>query len=138
MPSVSSTSSVSATYRTRPTPDVDSGRLSRSSISPAIPSWAAGPPPSADYLRTLAISRLFLDNFYSLQGSWLTTGTTAARSSLAYGADDLGSIMLEENVVRATGLRHRMTDHSMVQLIRECGRIPALRDTHYRVIATYA
>jgi cyclic dehypoxanthinyl futalosine synthase len=92
----------------------------------------------ADYLRTLAISRLFLDNFYSLQGSWLTTGTTAARSSLAYGADDLGSIMLEENVVRATGLRHRMTDHSMVQLIRECGRVPALRDTHYRVIATYA
>ena len=46
--------------------------------------------------------------------------------------------MLEENVVRATGLRHRMTDHAMVQLIRECGRIPALRDTHYRVIATYA
>ncbi|MAG35943.1 MAG: dehypoxanthine futalosine cyclase [Dehalococcoidia bacterium] len=92
----------------------------------------------ADYLRTLAISRLFLDNFYSLQGSWLTTGTAAARSSLEYGADDLGSIMLEENVVRATGLDHGMTDHAMVQLIRECRRIPALRDTHYRIIATYA
>jgi cyclic dehypoxanthinyl futalosine synthase len=91
-----------------------------------------------DYLKTLAVSRLFFDNIDHIQGSWLTVGKLAGQRSLAYGADDLGSIMLEENVVSAAGVVEKcMTDDEMIRLIRQAGRVPALRDTHYRIIQVF-
>ncbi|HEX2033066.1 MAG TPA: cyclic dehypoxanthinyl futalosine synthase [Chloroflexota bacterium] len=93
---------------------------------------------SEDYLKTLAVSRLFFDNIDHVQGSWLTVGKRVGQQSLALGADDLGSIMLEENVVSAAGVTEKcMTDTEMIELIREAGRIPALRDTLYRVLQTF-
>ncbi len=89
------------------------------------------------YLKFLALSRLYLDNFEHIQGSWVTQGKRIGQLSLFFGADDLGSIMLEENVVRAAGLIQRMEAHEMIQLILETGRIPALRDTEYRVIRCF-
>ena len=90
-----------------------------------------------DYLRTLAIARLFLDNIENIQGSWLTQGKDIGQITLLFGANDLGSIMLEENVVKATGLSHRITEAEMVDLIRRGKRIPAQRDTEYRIVKRY-
>jgi cyclic dehypoxanthinyl futalosine synthase len=99
---------------------------------------APGRTTSEDYLKTLAVSRLFFDNIDHIQGSWLTVGKAVGQRSLALGADDLGSIMLEENVVSAAGVTEKcLTDEAMIALIREAGRVPALRDTSYRVIRTY-
>ncbi|MGI8423553.1 MAG: cyclic dehypoxanthinyl futalosine synthase [Chloroflexota bacterium] len=91
-----------------------------------------------DYLKTLAVSRLFFDNIHHVQGSWLTVGKQTGQRSLECGADDLGSIMLEENVVSAAGVTEKcMTDTEMIGLIREAGRTPALRNTQYSVLKTY-
>lgn len=89
------------------------------------------------YLKFLALSRLYLDNFEHIQGSWVTQGKRIGQLSLFFGADDLGSVMLEENVVRAAGLVQHMKAREMIQLIRETGRIPALRDTEYRVVRCF-
>ncbi|HEV2123849.1 MAG TPA: radical SAM protein, partial [Chloroflexota bacterium] len=99
---------------------------------------APGRTSAEDYLKTLAVARLYFDNIDHVQGSWLTVGKDTGQSSLAYGADDLGSIMLEENVVSAAGVTEKcMTNAQMISLIQNAGRIPALRDTHYRVLQTY-
>lgn len=84
-----------------------------------------------DYLRTLAISRLALDNITHVQGSWVTQGPKMGQVSLGFGADDLGSIMLEENVVAAAGAQHRMTQADMERLIAETGYEPRQRRTLY-------
>lgn len=90
-----------------------------------------------DYLRTLAIARLFLDNIENIQGSWLTQGRDIGQITLLFGANDLGSIMLEENVVKATGVSNRITEAEIVDLIRRAKRIPAQRDTEYRIVKRY-
>lgn len=92
---------------------------------------------SLEYLRTLALSRLFLDNFQNVQGSWVTQGKDIGQICLSFGANDLGSIMIEENVVRAAGVSHRMTEDVMVDLIRRTGKIPALRDTEFQILRVY-
>ncbi len=84
-----------------------------------------------DYLRTLAISRLALDNVRHVQGSWVTQGPKIGQLSLFFGADDLGSIMLEENVVAAAGAHHRMTREEMERLIADAGFEPRQRRTLY-------
>jgi len=84
-----------------------------------------------DYLRTLAISRLALDNFKHVQGSWVTQGPKIGQLSLYFGADDLGSIMLEENVVAAAGATWRMTQGEMERLIADAGFTPVQRRTLY-------
>jgi cyclic dehypoxanthinyl futalosine synthase len=84
-----------------------------------------------DYLRTLAISRLALDNITHVQGSWVTQGMKIGQLSLAFGADDLGSIMLEENVVAAAGTSHRMALDDMERIIRGAGYEPRQRRTLY-------
>ena len=94
---------------------------------------------SEDYLRTLAVSRLLFDNVDHVQGSWLTVGKATGQDSLRYGADDLGSIMLEENVVSAAGVVEKcMTNDGMISLIHGAGRLPARRDTTYRLLETFA
>ncbi|MCP4899239.1 MAG: hypothetical protein GY906_19925 [bacterium] len=89
------------------------------------------PAGSFDYLRTLAISRLALDNITHIQGSWVTQGSKVGQLSLFFGADDLGSIMLEENVVAAAGAQHRMTQRDMERVIFEAGFTPRQRRTLY-------
>jgi cyclic dehypoxanthinyl futalosine synthase len=86
---------------------------------------------SLEYLRMIAVARLFFDNVNHLQGSWLTTGKDIGQLTLHYGADDLGSVMLEENVVSSAGARHRSNRSELIELIRGAGRIPAQRDTLY-------
>ena len=84
-----------------------------------------------DYLRTLAVSRLFFDNIVHIQGSWVTQGSRIGQVSLSFGADDLGSIMIEENVVAAAGARNRMDREEMERIIAEAGYVPAQRMTLY-------
>lgn len=93
--------------------------------------------PAEDYLRTVAISRLYLDNIAHIQGSWLTQGEEIGQLSLFFGADDLGSIMLEENVVRLTGVSRKMDVNKITHLIRKAGFIPCQRDTEYRVMKEF-
>ncbi|MBE8954094.1 MAG: dehypoxanthine futalosine cyclase [Quinella sp. 2Q5] len=90
-----------------------------------------------DYMRTLAMTRIFLDNVAHIQGSWVTQGERIGQLTLAFGADDLGSIMLEENVVRAAGTSFEMSTRKMVELIRAAGRIPAQRNTTYDVLKIF-
>jgi len=95
------------------------------------------PVSSIEYLRTLSIARLFLDNFPNVQGSWVTQGKDIGQICLSFGANDLGSIMIEENVVKAAGVSHRMTVDEMVDLIGKAGKIPAQRDTEFNILNVY-
>jgi cyclic dehypoxanthinyl futalosine synthase len=90
-----------------------------------------------EYLRFIAVSRLFFDNVAHLQASWLTTGKDVGQLSLHLGVDDLGSIMLEENVISSAGARHRSNLHELISMIRTADRIPAQRDTLYRHLAVH-
>ncbi len=92
---------------------------------------------SIEYLRLVAVARLFFDNVQHIQGSWLTVGKEAGQLSLHYGADDLGSIMLEENVVSSAGARHRTNRAELINLIRTGGRVPAQRDTLYHHLVVH-
>ena len=87
-----------------------------------------------DYMRTLAMTRLYMDNVAHIQGSWVTQGERIGQLTLGFGADDLGSIMLEENVVRAAGTAYDMSINKMAQLIRGAGKRPAQRDSEYNII----
>lgn len=89
-----------------------------------------------EYLRLLALSRIFLDNFDHIQVSLLTQGTKTAQIGLHFGADDLGSLLIEENVVRSAGCPQEagLEKDKMVKIIREAGLIPYERDTFYREI----
>jgi cyclic dehypoxanthinyl futalosine synthase len=86
------------------------------------------------YLRLLALSRLVLDNVPHLQASWVTQGAGVAQAALRAGADDMGSIMIEENVVAAAGARFRMDALELERQVRACGFKPALRNVHYDVL----
>ena len=92
---------------------------------------------SWEYLKTLAVSRLYFDNVEHIQGSWVTQGQQIGQITLAFGADDLGSIMLEENVVRATGTAYQMSIDKMVNTIRMADKEPAQRDTKYNIIRRF-
>lgn len=92
---------------------------------------------SLEYMKTLAFTRIFLDNVEHIQGSWVTQGERIGQLTLNFGADDLGSIMLEENVVRAAGTAFEMSTNKMVNLIRETKKIPAQRNTKYEILKTF-
>ena len=87
-----------------------------------------------DYLRTLATARIVLDNFDNLQSSWVTQGGKVGQLSLAYGANDMGSVMIEENVVRAAGASYCMDEIEIVRNIEEAGFVPKRRNMHYDVL----
>jgi len=89
------------------------------------------------YLRYLAISRLYLDNFKNIQSSWVTQGSYIGQLALLYGANDLGSVMMEENVVASTGAKNSMDSHEMVKLIRDINEIPAQRNTDYSFVKIF-
>ena len=85
-----------------------------------------------DYLKMLAVSRLFLDNIDHIQSSWLTQGLKLGQVALRFGADDMGSVMIEENVVSAAGAHNEADEKMLRYLIREAGFIPQQRDILYR------
>jgi cyclic dehypoxanthinyl futalosine synthase len=87
-----------------------------------------------DYLRTLALSRIVLDNFDNLQASWVTQGGKVGQLSLAYGANDMGSVMIEENVVRAAGASYCMDEVEIVRNIEDAGFIAKRRNMHYELL----
>lgn len=89
------------------------------------------------YLRLLATSRLYLDNFKNLQSSWVTQGSKIGQLALAFGANDLGSTMMEENVVAAAGAKNSMNTEQMVSIIKDMGEIPAKRDTAYNTLEVF-
>jgi cyclic dehypoxanthinyl futalosine synthase len=95
------------------------------------------PTTAADYLLMLAVSRLYLDNFDHFQSSWVTQGLRVGQLALAFGADDMGSIMIEENVVRAAGTAFRLDTERMVSAIEATGRQAVQRDTAYRVVRRF-
>src|ERR1700726_4762957 len=90
---------------------------------------------AVDYLKTLAVSRLYLDNFDHIQSSWLSPGIKVCQVGLQFGADDVGSILIEENVVFAAGVRNRTNESELRRIISDAGFIPAQRDTLYRSYA---
>ncbi len=87
-----------------------------------------------DYLRTLATARLVLDNFDNLQSSWVTQGGKVGQLSLAFGANDMGSVMIEENVVRAAGAAYCMDEVEIVRNIEDAGFQPKRRNMHYDIL----
>ncbi len=100
---------------------------------------AAGHTPATgcDYLRLLAVSRIYLDNVPNVQASWVTQGLKMGQVALAFGANDMGSTMIEENVVAAAGVRNQCGVEEMVRLIRAAGRTPVQRDTLYGEVRRY-
>ena len=84
-----------------------------------------------DYLRTLAISRIFLDNFDNVQSSWVTQGPKVGQMALYYGANDMGSTMLEENVVRAAGTVYCLNEEEICNIITDSGFKPQRRNMRY-------
>lgn len=89
---------------------------------------------SWDYLRTTAIARLYIDNIQHIQSSWVTQGGRIGQVSLFYGCDDMGSIMIEENVVRAAGANFRMNEDMLRRLVAEAGFTPRRRNFFYELL----
>ncbi|MCC6125800.1 MAG: dehypoxanthine futalosine cyclase [Pirellulales bacterium] len=86
-----------------------------------------------EYLKTLAVSRLYLDNFANLQASWITQGMRIGQLALKFGANDFGSLMIEENVVAAAGTRFRTSEAEIRRVIAEAGYTPRRRNVFYRL-----
>lgn len=96
------------------------------------------PPGGVEYLRVLAVARLYLDNFRHLHSGWVTEGARLAQVALDFGADDLGSLLMEEMVLAATGVSYRYDSEEFVRLIRGAGRIPAVRNSRYEILEVLA
>ncbi|MCY9692754.1 cyclic dehypoxanthinyl futalosine synthase [Paenibacillus alginolyticus] len=90
-----------------------------------------------EYLKTLAISRIMLDNIPNFQSSWVTMGPEVGKQTLSYGCNDFGSTMIEENVVSAAGTTHKVNVNSTLRIIREAGKIPAQRNTKYQTLRVF-
>jgi cyclic dehypoxanthinyl futalosine synthase len=87
---------------------------------------------AVEYLKVLALSRLYFENIENVQSSWVTPGLKTCQLGLRFGGNDVGSIMIEENVVSAAGTHHRATEEELRRLIRDAGFIPKQRDSLYR------
>ena len=87
---------------------------------------------AVEYLKMLALSRLYLENILNIQSSWVTPGLKTCQIGLRFGGNDVGSIMIEENVVSAAGAHHRASEEELRRLIRDAGFVPKQRDTLYR------
>jgi cyclic dehypoxanthinyl futalosine synthase len=87
---------------------------------------------AVEYLKTLAISRIYLENILNIQSSWVTPGLKTCQVGLRFGGNDVGSIMIEENVVSQAGVRNHATEEDLRRMIRDAGFVPKQRDTLYR------
>jgi cyclic dehypoxanthinyl futalosine synthase len=92
---------------------------------------------ATEYLRTQAVSRLFLDNIFSIGSSWVTMGPKIGQLGLFYGANDMGSVMMEENVVSAAGTTYCLNEPVLCKLIRDAGFTPAQRDNRYGLLKVH-
>lgn len=104
------------------------------SFQPGNTALGGGKATSLDYLKTLAIARIYLDNIEHIQVSWVTQGAKIAQVALTYGADDFGSLMMEENVVLAAGVTFRMDEKEIIRNIEDIGFLPKRRDMSYNII----
>lgn len=95
------------------------------------------PATAVEYLRVLALSRIFLDNVRNIQASWVTQGLKVAQVALRFGANDFGSTMIEENVVAAAGVSYRVSKADIIDAIRGAGFTPAQRDTYYNILREF-
>jgi len=89
---------------------------------------------SLDYLKTLAISRIVLDNIPNIHSGWVTEGPDIAQIALFFGANDMGGILMDEVVIKKTGIEYKMDLNKMIEIIKSCGKIPARRDSRYNII----
>jgi cyclic dehypoxanthinyl futalosine synthase len=87
-----------------------------------------------EYLRMLAIARIFFDNIANLQSSWVTMGPKVGQLAMFFGANDMGSVMMEENVVSAAGTTYKLSEREICRLIRDSGWTPSQRDQYYNVL----
>ena len=104
------------------------------SYQPAHTELAGVEATGVEYLRTLALARIVLDNFDNLQASWVTQGGKVGQLSLAFGANDMGSVMIEENVVRAAGASYCMDEVEIVRNVEDAGFLPKRRNMHYQIL----
>ena len=95
------------------------------------------PAGGADYLKTVAISRLFLDNIKSVNAGWLTEGLKLGQVALSFGANDMGGTLIEDKVLEPTGITIHTRAEDLIRLIREAGFIPAERDANYQIVKIY-
>jgi cyclic dehypoxanthinyl futalosine synthase len=95
------------------------------------------PATGVDYLRVLALSRIYLDNVKNLQASWVTQGIKMAQAALRFGANDFGSTMIEENVVRAAGVSFTISKSDIINAVGAAGFTAAQRDTHYNLLKVF-
>ncbi len=95
------------------------------------------PQSGVDYLRMVALSRLVLDNVAHIQAGWVTEGPDMAQIALTFGADDFGGVLMEESVVKATGISHTVTVEQVIALIAETGMTAAQRNTEYQILRTF-
>lgn len=107
------------------------------SFQPANTALGGTEKSSWEYLKMLAVSRIYLDNIPNIQVSWVTQGPKVAQIALSFGANDFGSTMLEENVVQAAGASFRMTKDEIINVIRDAGKKPAQRNTLYEIISGF-
>jgi cyclic dehypoxanthinyl futalosine synthase len=92
---------------------------------------------SSEYLRTQAVSRLYLDNVWSIGSSWVTMGPLVGQVGLRYGANDMGSVMMEENVVSSAGTTYCLNEPTLCRLIRDAGFVPAQRNNEYDLLRVH-
>jgi cyclic dehypoxanthinyl futalosine synthase len=92
------------------------------------------PAGSFEYLKTNAVARLYLDNFANIQSSWVTQGLKAGQLALLYGANDMGSLMIEENVVAEAGTVHQLSLEEIRNAISDLGYVPRQRNVHYELL----
>jgi len=90
-----------------------------------------------DYLKTVAVSRLMLDNFRHIQSGWLTEGMRLGQIALAFGCDDMGGTLIEDKVLEPTGIRVNTRRDDLIRLIRDAGFIPVQRDTNYDIVKIF-
>jgi cyclic dehypoxanthinyl futalosine synthase len=95
------------------------------------------PASGMDYLKTVAVSRIFLDNITYIQAGWLTEGMKLAQVALAMGANDMGGVLTEEVVVKATGVGTKTNMNELIDIIRDAGKVPVQRDSDYRGLRTF-
>lgn len=108
------------------------------SFSPHMTRMEDVPPATGiDYLKIVAVSRIFLDNVIHIQAGWLTEGLKLAQIALTMGANDMGGVLMEEVVVKATGIETKTNMDELIDLIKNAGKIPVQRDSEYQVMRTY-
>ena len=95
------------------------------------------PASGSEFLKTLAVARLFLDNFENIQSGWLTEGLKLGQTALSFGANDMGGTLLEDKVLEPTGIEVHTRREDLVNLIHKAGYTPAQRNTNYEILHVF-